>query len=248
MENLDHYLNKCLQPIDNNTLFIIITKLYLGSPSEKQKIKNFIKDNIDNCNILFLKAWLYGRKKKYDKAINFYKKSGKSGNYLAYNNLGKMWEEGKGVCVDYKKAMKYYLKSINGNTVEGYNNIGNMYLHGKGIDKNVDKAKEYFEKALSINPKYAISLTNLGFLYEKIRDYDNAIKYYTKGASLGEKTAMWNLGNLYENGLGVAPNIKLALIWYQGCADCGDSQAEKKVKILKQKIKSIKSNLKKEMD
>ncbi|NFD19411.1 sel1 repeat family protein, partial [Clostridium botulinum] len=47
----------------------------------------------------------------YKKAMYWYKKSYKEGNFGVMRDIGSMYYEGKGVIKDYKKAMQCYKKA-----------------------------------------------------------------------------------------------------------------------------------------
>ncbi len=49
----------------------------------------------------------------------------------------------------------------------------------------------------------------------------------------GLSEAQYDLGRVYENGIGVRKNKKTALSWYRKAADRGDEQAAEALKRLK---------------
>lgn len=49
--------------------------------------------------------------------------------------------------------------------------------------------------------------------------------YYQLAADQGHKTAQWNLGSMYEDGLGVAQSYDKAVKYYQLAADQGVDSA-----------------------
>lgn len=58
------------------------------------------------------------------------------------------------------------------------------------------------------------------------QNYALAAKYYRKAADRGNVAAQYNLAYLYENGLGVARDLKQAAIWYRRAALQGDAEAQ----------------------
>ena len=56
-------------------------------------------------------------------------------------------------------------------------------------------------------------------------DYSLAFSAFTPLANEGNAEAQTLLGNLYENGLGVIKDEKLALDWYEKAGKAGDAQA-----------------------
>ena len=73
--------------------------------------------------------------------------------------------------------------------------------------------------------------------YEARREqkYDEARRYYTRAAELGNVDAMWVLGILYENGQGVKQDYVQARAWYQKAADAGNAFAKQQLELIKDK-------------
>ncbi|MBR0519627.1 sel1 repeat family protein, partial [bacterium] len=58
---------------------------------------------------LYLKG--HGVEQNYTKALQYFQKASKNGNFESLNNLGIMYENGFGVEKDLNKALEYYKKS-----------------------------------------------------------------------------------------------------------------------------------------
>ena len=67
----------------------------------------------------------------------------------AQNNLGWMYEEGKGVTRDYKEAVKWYRLAAEQGYATAQNNLGVMYVTGKGIPQDSVRAHMWFSLAAS---------------------------------------------------------------------------------------------------
>ena len=59
-----------------------------------------------------------------------------------------------------------------------------------------------------------------------------AAKYYRKAAECGYVPAQYNLGFLYENGLGVKQDFAEAAAWYRKAADQGDPESQNNLGVL----------------
>ena len=57
------------------------------------------------------------------------------------------------------------------------------------------------------------------------KDYAKAIPLFQKAADMGNKIAMYNLGNAYRNGNGVPKDMTKAAEWYEKAADNGQALA-----------------------
>ena len=80
------------------------------------------------------------------------------------------------------------------------------------------KAITYLQKAIHEGDKVAI--VDLGVVYEKMGDYENAHKCYEFCARFNP-IAAHNLGNLYEQGKGVEQDYSYAMLWYELSAKKG---------------------------
>ncbi|MBR6902145.1 MAG: sel1 repeat family protein, partial [Synergistaceae bacterium] len=56
--------------------------------------------------------------------------------------------------------------------------------------------------------------------------------WYKKAADNGDAIAQYNIGSLYENGLGVKKNYKKAIEWYEKAAAQGHKDAQARLKEL----------------
>ena len=54
------------------------------------------------------------------------------------------------------------------------------------------------------------------------QDYVQAVAWYLKSAAQGVAPAMYSLGGMNKNGLGVAPNDQAAAQWWSKAAACMD--------------------------
>lgn len=91
---------------------------------------------------------------------------------------------------NYDRAVEYYKKAIAEDPfcTAAYNDLGVMYY----IYLNeVDKAIEALKKALSIDKNYAGAYTNLALICEKTGSKEEALKYWTERARLGNPEDYW---------------------------------------------------------
>jgi TPR repeat protein len=65
---------------------------------------------------------------------------------------------------------------------------------------------------------------NIGVLYKRgygvLEDHDEAMRWYTKAAELGNTDAIKNIGILYEIGDGVLEDCVKAINWYKKAQSC----------------------------
>lgn len=113
--------------------------------------------------------------------------------------LGTMYEEGKGIALDYSHALEWYTKSAQAGSADGECNLGILYYAGRGVTQDFAKAFESFSKAAEHN--VALAQLNLGVMYEKgegvAKDYIKAEDWYTQAARQGEPHALPALGSMF---------------------------------------------------
>lgn len=122
--------------------------------------------------------------------------------------IGSMYYEGKGRVQNNKFAFDFYSKAAEKEDVGGLFHVGVCYYEGCNVKKDYSKAKEYF--LLAVNKKFD---ETLGIL-EKNRH----LSYVASGERF--------IGYMYEQGLGVEQDWKMAHQYYLNAADKGDATAQ----------------------
>ena len=91
------------------------------------------------------------------------------------------------------------------------------------IQGRYDEAESFYK--LAGGADYSAALVNLGFLSVtargRERDYATAMKFYRRAADLGNLRARTNIGEMFERGWSVAPNLDEAVLWYRLAARNG---------------------------
>lgn len=118
----------------------------------------------------------------YKKAFTWMQKAADKGNDWAYEYLGAMYQEGKGVTKSDTKAFAAYLKVATNKEHDsvGKLRVGEMYYLGKGVTRDYTKAFEWFVKSAA--NKNAIAQARVGEMYYQGRgttkDYTKAFEAY----------------------------------------------------------------------
>ena len=68
--------------------------------------------------------------------------------------------------------------------------------------------------------------SKLGKKPAKLLDKDEAVKLFALAAEQGSPEAQYELGTMYENGIGVARNIAEAIRFYRLAANADDEEAK----------------------
>ena len=103
-----------------------------------------------------------------------------------------------------------------------------MQFHpGKGVAKDYDKAFAWYQKAAELSGNAAAECS-LGMCYQygygTKMDYEKARRFYELSAKQGLGLAYYRMGLLYEQGLGVAKDIRIAKQYFgealhRGCRE-----------------------------
>ena len=110
----------------------------------------------------------------YSQAVAYYQRAAALGNSFAYSNLGRMYQNGKGLTQDSGRAIKMFKRAIEmGNTNAMYN-LGAMYENGAGVPQSQQDANKYYMMAAEKgNPqalfKCAAQLEATGVTEDRVR-------------------------------------------------------------------------------
>ena len=154
--------------------------------------------------------------------------SAKSGSGVAQSCLSHMYREGFGVEKDPVKAFQWCSAAAqHKDRPEATFELAMMYSHGLGVKQ----CKATAVLLLNVAGKQGHSLA-LFKLAEHFFEVAENFSYLKKGfdachrsAELGLVEAQFNLGVMFEDGLGTKQNFKKAATWYHRAATSGDERA-----------------------
>ena len=131
-------------------------------------------------------------------AAKLYRSAADQGHAAAQNNLGFMYEEGRGVVRDDAEAVRWYRKAADqGHTAAQYN-LGSMYAEGRGVVRDDAEAVRWFRKAADQGD--ARAQLALGRLLKAGRgvaaDPKEAAEWFRKAAAQGDAEAKAELEKL----------------------------------------------------
>jgi serine/threonine protein kinase/TPR repeat protein len=124
---------------------------------------------------------------------------------------------------DDRKALEYFLQAANAGDRNGKYLTGECYYFGKGVQIDTAKAVGFLQEAAALHEPRAMDL--LGTHYRKLRQFDQARKYYEQAAAQGYPLSLSNLGVLYMNGEGVQRSPEVAANLFKQGAEKGDPTA-----------------------
>ncbi len=80
-------------------------------------------------------------------AVIWFRKAALQGHPKAQNNLGLMYEHGRGTVQDYAQAIVWLRKAAEQGDAAAENNIGLMFEHGLGVPRDIRQAVAWYRKA-----------------------------------------------------------------------------------------------------
>lgn len=153
-----------------------------------------------------------GVPKDIEKAITWYRKAyekqgdaaGEAANEIGYIYVNLPQQE--------KEAAEWFKRGADLGSNWAMNNLGMMYENGTGVEPNLDDALDCYRKAYEQMGDAAGDAANhIGTIYHNVfKDYEEAVLWYRQGAELYNDWAMFNLGTMYKDGLGVAKDMEKA--------------------------------------
>lgn len=109
-------------------------------------------------------------------------KRAEAGNAEEQHNLGKCYENGNGVTVDYKEAVKWYRKAAEQGNSDSQCDLGFCCERGKGVTPDYKEALKWYTK--SATQGNALAMRCIGDCYFEGKgvhlDGDEAVKWYKK--------------------------------------------------------------------
>lgn len=167
-----------------------------------------------------------------NEAINLCEKGISSGQYDCAYLLGYAYDYGKGIEVNKDLAEKNYQICINNS--ENKELISNSKLELAGIlwKKATDQCDmnniiKLYEDAINNNNYKAMYLLGDKYYsgYKIEQDYDLAMFYFKMAARFNYGRAEFNIGKMYEEGLGIIKSSEKAIEWYKLASTHGEVQA-----------------------
>ena len=130
------------------------------------------------------------KRKDYKTAIEKWNPLAEQGDATAQNNLGAMYNRGRGVPRDFKNAAKWLRLSAEQGHATAQFNLGTMYYHGHGVGQDYKEAVKLFR--LAAEQDQAKAQNYLGVMYATgqgvNKDNVRAHKWYSiAGANGSEK-------------------------------------------------------------
>ena len=125
-------------------------------------------------------------------------------------------------------ALVYFQNAAEYGNASAINMLATFYIYGFGVDQDPIRALDLFASLADDGNSDALyAIEDYGYAYyagtkEGIDiNFSTSFQYYEKLAEYGNERAMYNLGLLYEYGLGIAQNHDKAVEWLTKAQNAG---------------------------
>ncbi|QDU33698.1 Putative beta-lactamase HcpC precursor [Poriferisphaera corsica] len=164
-------------------------------------------------------------------AVRVFRDGDRLGSMKSTNMLGRCYQSGFGVGINYEKASIAFGKAANGGDLDGMINLAYMYLRGEGVGYDVQKAVDWLEKAADADEGDAIYMLGKLNLYggHFPKNVVKGMMWLNKGIKIKHTLSMLELARCYQEGVVVERDEKKALELIQEAAKLGEAEAYKKL-------------------
>jgi len=144
----------------------------------------------------------YGVPQDKPESVRWYQMAAEQGQATALYNLGKSYLRGYGTAIDLGAAFKYLAQAAKFGYRDAERELANIYRFGLGVEKDLVEAAEYHIRLARTRDTGAMDC---------LWDYHEELETL---ALQGNRAAAISVGEMYEGGLGVEQNRRLARAWF----------------------------------
>ncbi len=155
--------------------------------------KGIVLQNVDiGIEEILLSAEKCSSNQDHAEAIKLWSKAAASGNAEAQRELGRCYNDGKGVAQDKEEACKWYRKAAEQGNVEAQRLVDGCYYYGQGTPRDYKEAFRWYLKAAEQGDAEAqYEISNCYCNGQGVdQDYEEAEKWNHKAAMQGHERAM----------------------------------------------------------
>lgn len=174
-------------------------------------------------------------------ALRWYEVAAGLGSVSAMFNVGVMYDTGTGTARNWVRAAHWYEQAAAQGHARAAYDLGLLYEEGEGVRRNLATAAHWYKRAaaagLTAGNAKLVALAPLLRANTANADYVRAqalieekgltdavpemLPLLRRAATNGYPVAQYDLGYLYENGLGVPTDRVQAYVWYRRAVSAG---------------------------
>ena len=173
-------------------------------------------------------------RRDYTKAFEWYERAAESNLAEAQLEMGRSYQNGKGVEKDLGQALQWYARAARQGNSHASKCLGDMFYHGNGVEQNINEAIRWYEMGAKptdadvlyeIGDRYYFG-TEMDSNYSKAYEwYSYALKEYEYLARHGNAQAQYRSGKMYMEGIGTKRDYKKSRAWLLRAARHADGRA-----------------------
>ncbi len=164
-----------------------------------------------NLGVLYANGWGVG--KDDAEAVKWFRKASDAGDDGGRANLGAMYLKGRGVVQSDVEGARWLRAAAEHGVPEAQYGLGTLFANGRGLPRSEAETAKWLQKAA--DQGYAPARLAVGKLHVAgagvSRDYHSAMKYFQQANT---PEAWYQIGLLYQEGLGVPRNDAQAMTWF----------------------------------
>ena len=177
----------------------------------------------------------------WSEAAELFRRAAERGLPVAQNNLGALYDTGRGVPQDRTKAANWYRTAAEAGDPLGQANLARFYYKGAGgLPLDHGEAAKWWRRAAEAgdaDSQYCLAQV-YSFGEGVPQDHAEAMKWYRRAAEQGHIESQYNLGACHWNGLGVSRDTVEAVKWFRQAAVAGHAGAQRALVVCEEDAKS----------
>ncbi len=216
-----------------NNLAVMLAEGLGGRVDEKAALKLLTEASgkghpAATCNLGVMYFWGRGVATDEMAAYALYVNAAQAGYVPAMRNLGQLVEDRESGRA--REGLEWVQKAADRGDAASIYMLGmyydRMWTYGFP-DKSVEKARDLYVRAADLgqpNATYALAIHYLEGLGRFPTDYAEGLRWSLKGAEQNSRSAMFNVGYIYREGLGVPPDPEKAERWFARLRGAGEPE------------------------
>ena len=160
-----------------------------------------------------------------DEAVNWWTIGAEKNFPMCLANLGRAYYKGRGVKENWKEATDYFNRAIAAEDKSGLSEYLLGYIYWNGCDDipaDKKKAIELYDTAYERGRFSKDSTNKIGDFYRKNKQWNQAVKWWTRGAKKNFPMCLANLGMVNRYGYGVNKNWAQSVEYFKQAIAAGD--------------------------
>jgi TPR repeat protein/stage V sporulation protein SpoVS len=148
-------------------------------------------------------------------AITWYLRAAEQGDTYSQMALAEVYDMARGVSKDSVEATKWYRRAAEAGNARAQKELGQRYFIGKGVTTNQGESLKWYLKAAEQGSVDAQSELAYRYSYPSNQNLKEAAKWCQRAAENGDEDSQLRIGEMYDEGAGVATDYREAMRWYR---------------------------------